>query len=280
MNYLISTFNCDIFDKSMVTILANVKYKIKNFEHDVIVFPHNNSCPFVFSKRNKNNNCVKVKLGEDTYYFLFSKQSNDVFFTHFTFKSQTISITISNKIIITSNGKLICEKNVENIRFSHYEIDGDVCLIYFEGVRNFVAILKGSDLVFAEYYDECNFHKDEKFFMSKLNDSLNHGLVCHVEKSKVESYLVYLDDEELKLKEEFVPFVFLDCVKSKNFIYANSLLSDELKLDDAKQIANFIPEFDWFYPASENKFVLIKKNTLAGILDFVIDKSIVNIVNL
>ena len=48
--------------------------------------------------------------------------------------------------------------------------------------------------------------------------------------------------------------------------------------DDIKK---FFPEFDWFYPLSEKKFLLAKKNTLAGIYVFEVENNeIINITNL
>jgi hypothetical protein len=91
----------------------------------------------------------------------------------------------------------------------------------------------------------------------------------------MEEYLVYLDDEKLNLKEEFVSFVFLDCVKAKNFKYANELLCDNLKLENEKEIEKFFPEFDYFYPAQKNSFILINKNTLAGIFEFNIHNNLI-----
>ncbi len=278
MKYLISTFNCDIYNESIINVKAFVKYKIHDFKK-AIVFPEKNSYPFVIEDGKSCENFLIVRIGLDTYNFLFSKRNQDVFVTQFNFKSKIVSISLSNKIFIAIDGVLICEKTVETLNFSHYEIIGNICLIYFEGVRNFIVVIEKEELKFAEYCDECNTSGQEKYFMCRLYDSLNHGTVCHIKENSVETYLVYLDDESLNLKQEFIPFVFLDCIKSKNYLYANSLLSEDLKLEDAKNISNFVPEFEWFYPAGENEFILIKKNTLAGILTFDIDKVIVNIVS-
>ena len=125
--------------------------------------------------------------------------------------------------------------------------------------------IKETEVEYVGYIDECNIKDDEKYFMEKQCDSLNHGKVFHVAKGVCENYLVYLDDNELCLKDEFLPIVFLDCVKVKNFNYARKLTSLTFKDNSA---FSFFPEYDFFYPLSKNRVVLINKNTLAGICEF------------
>ena len=280
MNYLVSTFDCLLVGEDKTTIRANIKYKLTDVEQEtLVVFPKRCGVPFIFNLKTISKNVLKIKSGNDKYFFLFPNYYNEVFVSEFNYGANRVVVTISSKLFVTINGELICEKNVENLTFSHFEIIGELCLIYFEGERNYLVVLKQKTLCFAEYYDEYNETTSEKYFMSKLNDSLNHGLVCHIKDKKFDSYLVYLDEDELQLKHTFVPFVFLDCVKAKNYIYSNSLLSEDLKLEDVKQISKFFPTFDWFYPINENKFILTNKNTLAGIYEFVInDNKISNII--
>jgi len=278
MTYLISAFDCVLFlEDKAIEICANVKYKLSNINKQTIVFPLVNAQPFLFDERCEQ--VLKTKVDNDIFYFLFSNAQNTFFVNEFNFNTNKVMISLSNKLNVTVNGVLICEKIVENLKFSHFEIFGELCLIYFEGKRNFLVVIKQKELCFADYYDECNVDKDEKYFMCKLKDSLNHGLVCHIKDKKFDSYLVYLDDQELNLKEEFIPFVFCDCIKAKNYVYANALLCEDLKLEDAKQVAKFFPEFDWFYPLNEKQFILTNKNTLAGIYEFdILDNKISNII--
>ena len=189
----------------------------------------------------------------------------------FKFKNREVQVNLSSELKITIDGECICDKTVENLNFSHFEFFGDICLIYFSGKRNFVVAIKNESCVFADYYDECNISENEKYFMCKQKDSLNHGIVCEIKNNQVNSYLVYLDDEELNLKEEFVANVFLDCVVAGNNIYCKHLLSDELcQVDNINQ---FFPEFDNFFQIQDNTYFLTQKNTLAGIFKFVVENN-------
>ena len=274
MNYLVSVFDCVLFGEKQIEIKANAKYKLSDLlQEELIVFPVSSGIPFLFCLKRTSKNVLKVKSGNDIYFFLFPNLNNESMVTEFNYGAKRVFVSVSNKINISINGELVCEKNVENLKYSHFEILGELCLIYFEGERNYLVVLKEKTLCFANYYDEYNLANNEKYFMTKLNDSLNHGLVCHIKDKKFDSYLVYLDDEDLCLKDEFIPFVFLDCVKAKNYLYANFLLSEELKLEETKQVAEFFPDFDWFYPIENNKFILINKNTLAGVFEFVVDNN-------
>lgn len=273
MNYLVSTFDCVIFHEHKSTIHANVKYNISEIDNHAIIFPSNQGVPFLLDTINPNGNVLKVKSQNDIFYFLFPKGCDKTFVTQFSFGSNHVVLTLTKTLYISIDGVLICEKNVENLQYSHFEIMGDICLIYFNGPRKFISVLNKQKLEYAEYYDECNVSEKEKYFMSKCNDSLNHGYVCHIENNKCETYLVYLDNDELLLKDEFVPFVFLDCVKIKNHIYCNSLLCEGIKLDDITKFEGFFPDFDYYYPITKQKFVLIKKNTLAGICEFIVDNN-------
>ena len=263
-------------------IEANAKYQIVEMCGKCgIVFSQKNSVPYVFDLECDGDSVVKVEIGKDFYYFLFPKHSNDGFFTQIKYKSQNLEVSLFNKLMITVSGELICEKNVENLTYSHFEICEDLCLIYFNGKRNFVVVIKEKELCFADYYDECNLSDDEKLFMCRLNDSLNHGKVCEIRNKEITTYLVYLDDYEMNLKEDFVALVFLDCVRAGNFKYCNQLLCEGLRMEKEEEIKNFFPRFDYLYPVSNNKAILINKNTLAGIFEFEIkNNQIVNIIHL
>ena len=278
MKYLIPTLNCYVFDEEIVPLRANVQYEIQNVKEQEVIFLEN-SYPVVIDFNNSKN-LVKIHEKNNEYYFFFPQSSNTFFITKFNIQSHEVIISLSDCLNITIDGMLTFQEIVDNLKYSHYEIEKDLCLIYFEGKRNFIVVIKNLEVFVACYYDECNLEDGNKYFLSKLKDSLNHGLVVHIQTNVVEKYLVYLDEEELKLKQDFICFVFLDCVKAGNFKYCNELLNGDLKLKDEKLIKDFFPVFDYFYPLRENKFVLFKKNTLAGICEFVIeDCKVSNITN-
>ena len=259
MNYLIPVFDCFIYFDDLISLKANVKYKVSEISSKCgLVFDTNNQLNYLFKFEERSNNVLKVNYGFDNYYFLFKKQTNEFFTTKINYKSKEVVISLFNKLIITIDGKLICEQDVENLVYSHFEIDYGICFIFFKGERNFLVAIKDEELSFANYYDECNIAENGKMFMCKLTDALNHGLVFNVNDKETENYLVYLDDEEMNLKQEFLPFVFLDCIKAGNYKYCNQLLSNDMKMEDEKGIKDFFSEFDFYYPIDKNKFVFIK----------------------
>ena len=259
-------FDCFLFKKEVVELKAKTKYKILDFENCLLM--SENSMPTVLSFESKQKNFFKVDNHGNTFYFVFATKHADTFFTTIKCFSSELQMILNNNLIITKNGEIICEVCVDNISYSHYELKGEFCLIYFYGERNYVVALNKDGVCFSSHYDEYNESEGCKLFMCRLRDSLNHGRVFKLNDKTFESYLIYLDENDLNLKKEFVPFVFLDCVKAQNFKYSNMLLCDELKLKNEQDIKLFFPEFDDFYPISESEFVLIKKNTLAGIFEF------------
>lgn len=279
MNYLIPLFDCVLFNNEMIFMNANAKYEICDFNGKLeIVYDCNNQTSYVLNLKNTNKQVLKVNCGNDNYYFLLKKHTNEFFTTKIVFKSKEIVVSLFEKLFISIDGVLICEEIVDNLIYSHFEIERDMCLIFFKGERNYLVLIKDDELKFSNYYDECNISEKEKLFMCKLGDILNHGLVLSVKENDAETYLVYLDDEEMNLKQEFLPFVFLDCVKAGNYKYCNNLLCDEMKVENENEIKDFFSEFDFYYPLSKNSFALINKNTLAGIYAFEIENNkIVNI---
>ncbi|MBO5954355.1 MAG: hypothetical protein J6Q13_00115 [Clostridia bacterium] len=272
MNYLISSFDCSLLCEDITQILKGAKYKVLDKGKNCgIIFSASNTIPFVFDLNLNTQNVLKVDFQGDYYHLLFSTQYNPYFSTHFKFNNREVIVNLSSELKITIEGECICDKVVENLNFSHFEIFGDVCLIYFSGQRNFVVVIKDKECGFANYYDECNISENEKYFMYKLKDSLNHGRVCEIKNNQVNSYLVYLDEEELNLKEDFISNVFLDCIMARNNIYCKHLLSDEL--EQVENINQFFSEFDNYFCIERNTFILTKKNTLSGIFKFVVENN-------
>ena len=280
MNYLVPLFDGLMVSKESYNINKNVKYEIENDKLASVIFSYENILPFVFDLKKESKNVLKVKVLADNYFFLFPQTCCNNFCFKLDLKGNEILINLSNSLLVSINGNVLLNKDVDSLTFYNYEMFGSLCLIYFSGKRNFLLVIKDKEVCFADYYDECNLQDNEKVFMCKLNDCLNHGRVFHIKDNTFESYLVYLDNEELNLKNDLVAFVFLDCLLAENFKYCNELLSTEIKLQEENKVKEFFPEFDYYYPVSNEEFILIKKNTLAGIYKFEIDnKSICNIVN-
>ena len=225
-----------------------------------------------------NNACC---CAGDIYVFLNFKQICCSAFHTFKFKNSEIAISLSENLTISVAGELLVEKQNCALRYSHFEIFNEFCLIYFLGKRNFIVVLKNKELFYADYYDKIELAENEFYFLTFLNDSLNHGKVCHISSNKSEKYLVYLDEFEMHLKPEFLPFVFLDCLLANNFKYCNALLTDGLKQNQPKEIANFFCEFDRFYPLNNLTFAVIKKDDVVGIYKFELEKDkIANIIEI
>lgn len=278
MKYLIPKFDCKLVGEREFDLYKNVQYKIQNVTSFYLT---NQSGELFYINLNDNENVMHINYENNDYYFLFNLKTYVSFSISITFKNEAYILTLNNNVVLTLNGKVLCESNNSNLKFSHFEVNNDFCYLYFLGKRNFVIILKDKKVVFSDYYDECNILENERYYMCKLYDSLNHGKVCCIKGNEVETYLVYLDDFDLNLKDEFVSYIFLDCLLAGNYNYCNKLLATELKLEDATDIINFFEDFDDYYPIGNNTFILHKKNTLSGICKFeVCNKAISNIVGL
>ena len=270
MNYLMSRCNC-VLEKNKFPILKNVLYQIEQVDEKEMLIIEDG----LFILNLKSKNVLKFSYNSNNYFLVNPAFNVNNFSCSFMANKNLISISISNELKIVINGNVEKQTFVTNIEYKCFEIVGDVTIIYFEGKRNFVVIIQKEKVVEAMYYDELNVNGEEKWFMMKLYDSLNHGKVVHISGQKVDNYLVYLDDNDLNLKTEFVAHVFLDCLISGNYKYCNNLLCEELKQKDEKEIKTFFPEFDFVYPVENNVFALIRKNTLAGIYKFEINNLLI-----
>lgn len=275
MKYIISKFKCFLYNQTSFLLLPNVKYQIQEYKNNALLLTEN-CFPFVLNLTNSEN-VLKVDIDADSYYFIFPTYYK-TFCARISYKNKDLFISSGGELCLNYDGETILSLPSVNVNYSHYEIVGELCLIYFTGERNFLIVVKDNEVLYCDYYDEYNTQDEEKYFMCKLCDSLNHGRVVHIKDKQFESYLVYLDNEDLNLKEEFVAHVFLDCLLAKNFKYCNELLYEEIKMENAENVKSFFPDFDYFYPIDNLNFILIKKNTLTGIYKFEIDNNkIVNI---
>lgn len=265
MRYLIPTFNCVIGKNKLYKNCCYEMFNILN--ENVLAFNSENNIPFFI---NFKNNCMlsKVLYKSNEYYFLSTTSNNETGIYMFKYLNRQVIISVFNNVTISIDGETVLIDSVKNLCYSHYEIKNQLCFIYFTGVRNYIVVLNGNKLEFGTYYDEVNILDNEFYFMCKVLDCLNHGKVFHIKDKIVDNYLVYLDDYDLNLKTEFLGCVFLDCVLVNNLKYANNLLCDNLKQNDCENIVKFLPKFDYYYPISQTEFILLKKNTLAGILVF------------
>ncbi len=283
MKYLISKFHCVVYGEEKYELFPNVKYTVERCDNEpILVVGFNSEIPFAI---NLNDECIKQQVtkvcrGRDTYYFLNAQYCMPTSISNFKYANQQINVSVSTELIINVDGETILSKKVTNITYSHYEVIGDNCIIYFEGIRKFVCIIKEKQVLFSNYYDEINVDGEDRYFMHRCCDSLDHGIVCAIQDKKVDNYPIYLDDNELNMKEKFTCSVFLDCVRAGNLKYCKSLLDDDLSIQDEKKIKDFFPIFDDFYLLNENEAVLFEKDTLAGICEFEVKNSkIINIIN-
>ena len=281
MNYLIS--RCDLFNLSeQEKIEADVWHQFEFDENKTNLFLQTESGEIVcVNSEHSIDYCTLCEFLGDKYFFvLLPKQSLCETFC-FSYNGKNYTLNFSSKLHVFCDNSLIFEKDLCGCRlkFSHSESFGKMFLVYFEGRRNFVLVLH-NDNVFADFYDELNNSKNEKWFMRKLCDSLNHGRVINIKDNKIDEYLVYLDENELKLKDDFVPLIFFDCVLANNFNYALELLCESLKTNGEVGVKEFFGEFDYFCEHN-GKYFLLNKNALVGIYRFeIVDCKIENIVSL
>lgn len=278
MRYIIPLFDCVLCADKNIMLNKNVQYSCENVDNkNFIVIGKNNEQPFLFNFVDKCNSNVEYKSNE--YYFLKPSNYCNQGFYQFKYQNKQVCVALFDNLIVSIDGETILNEQVADITYSHFEIKNQICFIYFSGKRNYVVVLQNSEVKINSYYDEINITDNEFYFMCKLNDSLNHGKVFHIKDKTFEDYLVYLDNFDLNLKTNFVASVFLDCVKAKNFDYANNLLCADLKQKNTQNISKFFVEFDKFFPINETEVILLKKNTLAGIYSFEIQNlEITNII--
>lgn len=244
-------------------IYPDVKYILNESKIDIL---ENNEVKIL--DLNSSQDVLRVKFRFDEYYFYRDNSSRDFFATSFNYGKSIVSISIHSKIVVCINGSIVYEDYARNLKYSNFRIYDGFCLIYFTGDRKFLLALKDEKCVCYGFIDECNEVQDELLYLERLKDSLNHGRVYRFNNQSIETYLVYLDEEDMAMKKELTGCVFLDCVKAGNLRYANSILSAEIRQDDCNQIRSFFGEFDYYFMIDNEKFILINKNTLSGIFTF------------
>lgn len=273
MNYFIPKFDGYLLNSNF-NFHKNAVYQLNFTSSDNIIVANNNLV--IFNPTNLSNNFLKVKLKSDCFYFAFPTNQNTPYFLNLKHKNRNVQICLTGSLQVFIDDVCICEHFVDNLKFSHTENINDCLLIYFTGKRNFIVIIQG-EKAYCTYFDEINKTDSESYIMCKCFDSLNHGKVYHIANQKVENYLVYLDNEDLNLKPEFLVAVFLDCVMVKNSSYLSNLLQDK---QNAKQVIEFLPEFDDYF-LHNNSAILIKNKELAGAFEFEINSNkISNILDL
>ena len=278
MNYLICLFECSVVGKSCINLLPRVLYKVEDFCNNNIFFGNKNEV--MFFKDIPNSRCVQsINYNGNNYYVVFPNKVSEVEIVQIKHGTKTYTINIGRYLKIFANGVEILNKEVQLIKYSHYQNFNNNLLLFFSGDRNYIVVINDEEVLFASNYDEINSSEEEKVFMCKLYDCLNHGSVCEVGKS-VNKYLVYLDDGELNLKSEFCGCVFLDCLLAGNYNYCNALLDEKIKQQDVENIKEFFPLFDDYFCVEENVFILKNKNALAGICKFEVENvKITNIIH-
>lgn len=299
MDYLVVNKDCVLCLEKPTKLKANVPYQLTDLQDEyVLCLCQNQICAYtnfyaLFAGAvtktdvlvDKNCDGVEnvyqkslVQIGANKYLFMFFSYKNEQDFRCFEFAGKQVFVLLGKNLIVDFAGAQLVNKNVGEIVFSHYEIENDFCCIFFEGQRQFVVVLNKNDLVWADFYDEYNVADGEKQILKHLCDGLNHGRVLNIKDNKSETYLVYLDDNELHLKPKFVALIFMDCLLAKNYKYCSTLVCENLKFDQ-DGLKQFFPEFDAYFPLNANSVVLFKKNALVGICDFeIVDDKIANII--
>lgn len=287
MVYLISNFHCVISGKCKTEVLPFVKYEVCSVENEIsVVTPFCEGESFAVNFYDVLNKFVKcafvqtVCVGTDKFIFILQGQSSCRQCINFLWQNKNVCVCVADEILVVVDGEIWGNFACGGIAYSHYEIEGENCFVYFSGKRKFLCVLGKTKVEWANFCDEQNFGENEKYFMARCNDFLAHGQVCHVKDNTLETYCVYTDNNDLNLCEEFVPFVFLDCVVAHNFDYCKNLLCDDLKNDEIDYSAYF-GQIDFYFCLSYNVFAVFKKNTLTGIYKFEVDSTVVtNIINL
>jgi len=276
-----------MFSDKTITIEPNKFYKVDNITNkNYLLCGFKKEYPFCvnFLEIFANKNCPFaecVEIENNTFIFLLPQFRLETNFIAFKVLNKDFCLSVSNNLFLTIDGEVLLDKQLNaQLKFSHYEQIGEYCLIYLNGDKKFVIITKNNEMLFADFYSEINTENGNRIFLNRLNDSLNHGKVASLKNKKFETYLVYLDNNELKMKNDFTFLIFLDCFMAGNFNYCNNLLADDIKQKNVENIKLFFTSFDFYIPFNNIVFTF-KKNTLAGVYKFELNNNrIENIIHL
>lgn len=221
-----------------------------------------------------NAKMLQVAENGNIYNIIFLQNNNvkDVVQTSCENNNYTIVCDGSTKIFL--NNQLVGDKCLNSIKFKSVERFLDYDLIKFEGARNAVAIIKGKELQYFDYYDEFNNKDNQKIFMKTIPSMLRYGQVFKMQTKGVEKYLVYLDEFKSNIMEDFVVSVFLECVLVGDVNFYKKILSENLA-KGANSIKSFFLDFDDFTCIHKDTAILYKKDTVVGIFKFEINNNFI-----
>ncbi len=260
MNYFVPKFDGVVLGLNF-KFYKNVVYNLELDGENNLLFDGQNILPFVLP----NKNITQVKFNGDNYFFAYPKPSNELVCFTLSDKQNYYQICLMENLTITKNGAVAFSREANNLSYIKQEMFLNNFILHFidnSTNRKFFVVIT-QNKIYADYFDEINISKKEIYFLTRIQDCLNHGKVYHLTQT-MENYLVYLDDFDMNLKPELILPVFLDCVKCKNISYLKNLLTEETQ---AENLLKFLPEFD-DYLVCESKAILLKKHTLVGVYAF------------
>lgn len=273
MNYVLSRKPCYEFN-TKTKLQANVWYNcVGKLDECLFVF-ENGAQAWLNDKAKK----CSFNYSGNSYYILAPSYANKVYLTTIKYQNKQVQVAIGSNLCVTIDGELLLDKQVGNIEYIQHQLINNHLIIYFTGDRAFFIIIKDNKLLAADFYDELNCEKEDVFFLKRLHDSINHGKVFCITSKGFDEYLVYLDNYDLNLKEELLPAIMLDLVRAKNYVYAKSLLKNEMQPKQAEDIGKFFLDYDDYLPITNTEFCLLKNDTFVGIVKFeIVDNKIKNI---
>ena len=114
MNYLIPLCDCYVVQDEIVELKSNVKYCVSENENTkCLVFYKNEPLGFVMDFSTLSNNILKVKQGQDNYFFLFKTCDFYSSFFNIKHKNNEIGISISQNLKLFYNAKLVFDEEIE-----------------------------------------------------------------------------------------------------------------------------------------------------------------------
>lgn len=287
MIYFVSKFHALCMAEKTFEIIPNVLYEVGKIDvPNFVVCGFKNEIPYAVNFEDclegRSSDFVKiVKYKANIYLFLYPHFPDETDCVNIMFKNTEYSVFAGKKLTIKIGDKLLCEHNVENLKFLRFEEFKSFGIFYFQGERNFVVIVKEEKVFCATYYDEINITQDELLLLCKANDLFSHGRVHCIKDEKYESYLVITKHKTEQVQNEFLAFAFMDCLVVENFKRCNEFFDESIKCEDCTKIKDFFPSFDEYFPLNNMVFVLMKNDTISGVVEFEISNSkIINIVNL
>lgn len=245
-------------------------------ENEVFVYPllyNRHNFPFVIKLNNlKNTERYSVfEMGDKTLIFLKKQEEIQTYLKEkLEFQVEKCEIKIGNNYISFETEKTLVKyflkKNILNFHtfkienFACVELDGEV-----------FAFNVNSSTLFSFKGNEIEFEKNLLKIKSNLDDSQNRkkSSIYEFSGDNVKTISKNFEYKNQANEKNLIPYQFLEALKAKDYVFAKNLLGGKLEKIDEEKLADFLGNFQNFYPLTLNDFIVEKSGEL-DVLSFIL----------